>query len=163
MLKLGRRRKAKESIYIRNETLDRPEIAEIGVLGALDCISNHLSRPSMELRLGIGRLEGIYVEKCNIRRSIELNLVDDVEVEMDRLRYLTEEWNMLVHRIGSIDEWSVEEISCSRSTYYEVLLNEYKNRIIALQGALDKDSKYKREWLLSRRKRYSVRKVHSIR
>ena len=109
----------------------------------------------MELRLGIGRLEGIYVEKCNIRRSIELNLVDDVEVEMDRLRYLTEEWNMLVHRIGSIDEWSVEEISCSRSTYYEVLLNEYKNRIVALQGGIDKDNKYKRRWLVSKLKAFS--------
>ncbi len=155
VLKLGRRRKAKESIYIRNETLDRPEIAEIGVLGALDCISNHLSRPSMELRLGIGRLEGIYVEKCNIRRSIELNLVDDVEAEMDRLRYLTEEWNILVHRIGSIDEWNVEEISCSRSTYYEVLLNEYKNRIVALQGGIDKDNKYKRRWLVSKLRAFS--------
>jgi hypothetical protein len=103
VLRIGRRRKAKESIYISNETLDRPEIAEIRVLGALDCISNHLSRPSMELRLGIGRLEGIYVEKCNIRRGIELNLVDDIEVEMDRLRYLMEEWNNLVRRIGSID------------------------------------------------------------
>jgi exonuclease III len=155
VLKLGRRRKAKESIYIRNETLDRPEIAEIGVLGALDCISNHLSRPSMELRLSIGRLEGIYVEKCNIRRSIELSLVDDVEVEMDRLRYLTEEWNMIVHRIGNIDEWSVEEISCSRSTYYEVLLNEYKNRIVALQGGIDKDNKYKRRWLVSKLRAFS--------
>ncbi len=60
-----------------------------------------------------------------------------------------------MQRTGGVQEWAVEEISCSRSTFYEVLLNEYKNRIIALQGALDKDSKYKREWLLSRRKVYA--------
>jgi hypothetical protein len=156
VLRLGRRKKAKETIYIRNETLDRPEIAEIGVLGALDCISNHLSRPSMELRLEIGRLEAIYVEKCNIRRGIELNLVDDAEAEMGRLEQLTEEWNARVHRIGSIDEWNVEEISCSRSTYYEVLLNEYKNRIVALQGGIDRDSKYKRRWLVSKLRSFSM-------
>jgi hypothetical protein len=51
-----RKRKAKEKVYIRNETLDRPEISEIGALGALDCISNHLNRPSDELRRYIGRL-----------------------------------------------------------------------------------------------------------
>ncbi len=59
VLRLGKRRKAKETVYIRNKTLDRPEIAEIGVLGALDCISNHLERPLEQLRRGIGRLEAI--------------------------------------------------------------------------------------------------------
>jgi exonuclease III len=70
VLRLGRRRTAKERVYIRNETLDRPEKAEIGALGALYCISNHLNRPSEELRMSIGRLEALYVEKGNIRRGI---------------------------------------------------------------------------------------------
>ncbi len=52
--------------------------------------------------------------------------------------------------IGSIDEWALEDLSCSRAVFYEVLLNEYKNRIVALQGGIDKDSKYKRKWLVSK-------------
>ncbi len=45
--------------------------------------------------------------------------------------------------VGSIDEWAAEEVSCSRATFYEVLLNEYKNRIVSLQGSIDADRKYK--------------------
>jgi hypothetical protein len=58
-MRLGKRKAAKETVYIRNETLDRPEITEIGILGALDCISNHLLRPSGELRVTVGRLEAM--------------------------------------------------------------------------------------------------------
>ncbi len=49
----------------------------------------------------------------------------------------------------------MEDISCSRATYYEVLLNEYKNRIVALQGGIDKDNKYKRRWLVSKLRAFS--------
>ncbi len=77
VLRIGKNRKAKESIYIRNETLDRPEIAEIGVLGALDCIATHLLVPNDELRRQVGRLEQIYVEKANVRRGLTLGLVDE--------------------------------------------------------------------------------------
>ncbi len=62
VLRIGKNRKAKESIYIRNETLDRPEITEIGALGALDCIATHLRVPNEELRRQVGRLEQIYFE-----------------------------------------------------------------------------------------------------
>ncbi len=148
VLRLGKRRAAKESVYIRNETLDRPEIMEIGVLGALDCIANHLNRPSEELSRAVGRLEAIYVEKCNIRRGIELNLIEEVEVAMDRLGQLQREWEGWLVRIGNVEEWEIEELSCSRAVFYEVLLNEFKNRIIALQGGIDE--KYKRNWLVSK-------------
>ncbi len=150
VLRIGKRRKAKEMVYIRNETLDRPEIMEIGVLGAIDSISNHLTRPSEELRGCVGRLEGIYREKCNVRRGIELELVDDREAEEERLTRLSAEWDNLLRRIGSLDEWAKEDLSCSRSTFYEILLNEYKNRIIALQGGIDSDSKYRRKLLVSK-------------
>jgi hypothetical protein len=155
VLRLGKRRKAKEMVYIKNETLDRPEITEIGVLGALDCISNHLSRPSEELRLSIGRLEAIYVEKGNIRRGIELALTDDADRDNERLEQLTDEWHNIVHRIGPVDEWAAEDLSCSRSSFYEVLLNEYKNRIVGLQGGIDRDTKYMRRWLVSKVKAFT--------
>jgi len=155
VLRLGKCKKMKETVQIRNETLDRPEIEEIGVLGALDCISNHLERQSVELRQCVGRLEQIYISKSNVRRSIALNLVDDTEAEKERLNQLDAEWNEIVRRVGKVEEWAREEVSCSISTFYEVLLNEYKNRIIALQGGLDRDSRYKREWLLSRRRVYA--------
>jgi len=155
VLRLGKRRAVKETVYIRNEILDRPEITEIGVLGALDCISNHLNRQSEELRTAVGRLEALYIEKCNIRRGIELGLVDDIEGEERRLARVQREWDWRIQVIGSIDEWAVEELSCSRSTFYEVLLNEYKNRIVALQGGIDKDNKYTRKWLVSKVRVYT--------
>jgi len=154
VLRLGKGRKGKETVHIRNDILDRPEIEEIGVLGALDCISNHLERPCERLRQSVGMLEQIYVNKSNSRRSITLNLVDDIEAEKERLNQLDVEWNAIVRRVGKVEEWAKEDVSCSRATLYEVLLNEYKNRIIALQGGIDRDNKYKREWLLSRRKVY---------
>ena len=98
----------------------------------------------------IGRLEAIYVEKCNIRRGIELNLTDNIDIDNERLGVLSAEWETITRGIGSIDEWALEELSCSRAMFYEVLLNEYKNRIVALQGGIDKDSKYKRRWLVSK-------------
>ena len=155
VLRLGKRRAVKETVYIRNEILDRPEITEIGVLGALDCISNHLNRQSEQLRTAVGRLEALYIEKCNIRRGIELGLVDDIEGEERRLARVQREWDWRIQVIGSIDEWAMEELSCSRSTFYEVLLNEYKNRIVALQGGIDKDNKYTRKWLVSKVRVYT--------
>jgi hypothetical protein len=152
VLRIGKNRKAKESIYIRNETLDRPEIAEIGVLGALDCIATHLLVPNEELRRQVGILEQIYVEKANIRRGLTLGLVDEDERELERLAALDRDWNDILRVVGGVEAWSAEEVSCSKSTFYEVLLNEYKNRIVSLQGSIDADRKYRREWLLSRRK-----------
>jgi hypothetical protein len=132
--------------------LERPEIAEIGALGALDCISTHLLVPNEELRRQVGILTQLYVEKSNIRRGVALGLADDEDREMERLAELDREWKEVLRVVGRIDEWAAEEVSCSRSTFYEVLLNEYKNRIVSLQGSIDADRKYKREWLLSRRK-----------
>ena len=154
VLRIGRRSRGKETIHIRNETLDRPEIAEIGVLGTLDCIATHLLIPSEELRLSVGRLEIMYIEKCNIRRGIELGLVDDTDIETERLERVEREWEESIRRIGNIQDWEEEELNCTRSTFYEVLLNELKNRIVALQGGIDKDSKYKRNWLVSKIKVY---------
>ncbi len=54
-----------------------------------------------------------------------------------------------------VDEWALEELSCSRTSFYEVLLNEYKNRIIALQGGIDRDNKYRRKWLVSKIKSFT--------
>jgi hypothetical protein len=125
VLRIGKNSKAKESIYIRNETLDRPEIAEIGALGALDCISTHLLVPNEELRRQVGILTQLYVEKSNIRRGVALGLADDEDREMERLAELDREWKEVLRVVGRIDEWAAEEVSCSRSTLYEVLLNEY--------------------------------------
>ncbi len=155
VLRLGKRRKAKEMVYIKNETLDRPEITEIGVLGALDCIANHLSRPSEELKRYVGRLEAIYVEKGNIRRGIDLGLTDDAERDNERLEQLSDEWQIILNTVGNVDEWAQEELSCSRSLFYEVLLNEYKNRIVCLQGGIDRDNKYMRKWLVSKLKAFT--------
>jgi hypothetical protein len=74
------------------------------------------------------------VERCNIRRGIELNLIEDVEQAMIRLGQLQREWEGWLIRIGSVEEWAMEDLSCSRAVFYEVLLNEFKNRIVALQG-----------------------------
>jgi hypothetical protein len=60
ILKVGRGRKCKEKVYIKNETLDRPEINEIGVLGFLDCTISHLHRRDEGLARAMGQLEGIY-------------------------------------------------------------------------------------------------------
>jgi len=77
-------------------------------------------------------------------------LIEDVEQTMDRLGQLQREWEVWLVRIGSVDEWAMEEVSCSRAVFYEVVLNEFKNRIIALQGGIDKDEKYTRKWLVSK-------------
>jgi hypothetical protein len=152
VLRIGKNRKAKESIYIRNETLERPEITEIGALGALDCIATHLMVPNEELRRQVGRMEQLYLDKANVRRGLALGLVDDEDRELERLAALDREWKEVLRTVGGVEYWAAEEVSCSRSTFYEVLLNEYKNRIVSLQGSIDADRKYKREWLLSRRK-----------
>ncbi|MFN9905068.1 MAG: hypothetical protein ACK56F_02940, partial [bacterium] len=108
--------------------------------------------PNEELRRQVGILEQIYVEKANIRRGLTLGLVDEDERELERLAALDRDWNEVLRGIGGVEDWSAEEVSCSKSTFYEVLLNEYKNRIVSLQGSIDADRKYRREWLLSRRK-----------
>ncbi len=62
ILKLGKSTRKKERVFIRNETLDRPEIEEIGVLGYLDCLSNHLQVRDEGLARRVGELEMMYVE-----------------------------------------------------------------------------------------------------
>ncbi len=57
---------------------------------------------------------------------------------------------MVAVAVGNPERLVDRNMSCSHRTFYEVLLNEYKNRIIALQGGLDKDRKYKRKWLEKR-------------
>ena len=111
VLRLGRRKRMKETVYISNETLERPEIAEIGVLGTLDVISNHLLVPCERLKERIGRLEMLYVEKCNIRRGIEMELVDDVEEERTRLDRIEREWTYTVRGIGKTEDWAQEELT----------------------------------------------------
>jgi hypothetical protein len=76
---------------------------------------------------------------------VALGLADNEDREKERLEELDREWKEVLRRVGSVDVWAAEEMSCSRSTFYEVLLNEYKNRIVALQGSIDADRKYKRE------------------
>ncbi len=147
ILKIGKSKRKKERIYIRNETLDRPEIDEIGVLGYLDCMANHLQVRDEALQRKVGELEAMYVEKCNIRRGMELGLVDNNEEEMERLTRLEFRWKVKIRELGNLSDISGRRMSCSNSVLYEVLLNEYKNRIVALQGGLDRDRKYKKKWL----------------
>ncbi len=76
--------------------MDRPEIAEIGALGALDCISTHLLVPNEELRRQVGILTQLYVEKSNIRRGVALGVADDEDREMERLAELDREWKEVI-------------------------------------------------------------------
>ena len=62
---------------------------------------------------------------------------------------LVREWANTLGHVGSIQEWTQEEMSCSRTTFYEVLLLEIKGRLVSLQGGIDKDEKYKRDWLVA--------------
>ncbi len=81
------------------------------------------------------------MEKCNIRRGMELGLVDNNEEEMERLTRLEFRWKVKIRELGNLSDISSRRMSCSNSVLYEVLLNEYKNIIVALQGGLDRDMK----------------------
>ncbi len=147
VLHIGKNKKQKEGVYIKNETLERPEIDEIGVLGFLNCVANHLMVRDVELLARVGELEGQYIEMCNVRRGIELELVDDKDAEQRRLGVMKFRWDVKIRAMGNIQLLGDRELSCTASSFYEVLLNEYKNRIVALQGGLDRDRKYRRKWL----------------
>jgi hypothetical protein len=116
----------------------------IGVLGYLDCLSNHLQVRDEGLARRIGELEMMYVEKCNIRRAMELGLADNNEEEQAKLNRIEFRWGVKIREIGDIRDICNREMSCSSTILYEVLLNEYKNRIVALQGGIDRDRKYKK-------------------
>ncbi len=49
--------------------------------------------------------------------------------------------------LGDLNELNDLEIQCSPTLFYEVLLNEYKNRLVSLQGNIDSRKVFKRKWL----------------
>jgi hypothetical protein len=104
-------------------------------------MANHLQVRDEALQRKVGELEAMYVEKCNIRRGMELGLVDNNEEEMERLTRLEFRWKVKIRELGNLSDISSRRMSCSNSVLYEVLLNEYKNIIVALQGGLDRDMK----------------------
>jgi len=150
VLKIGRQKPGKGTVNIKNETLDRTEINEIGVLGLLDCVSNHLAVPDNNLRESVGNLHALYIKKCNITRSLELGISDGEGGEAQRLVEIENRWIALIRDLGPLDDIVIRQKTCSDSVFYEVLLNEYKNRFKALQGSFEKDKTYKRNWLLNK-------------
>jgi hypothetical protein len=145
VLRLGKRPRTKGSLMIRNCTLDRPETDEISVLGYLDCLNTHLLHRNQNLSRVVGVLHGIYLEKCNLRGEADIN--GETELITDRLLHLDAEWIRVVRELGDLNELNDLELSCSDTTFYEVLLNEYKIRLVALQGNMDSRKLYKRKWL----------------
>jgi hypothetical protein len=145
ILRLGKRPRTKGSLMIRNCTLDRPEMEEISVLGYLDCLNTHVSQRNPNLSRVVGVPHGIYLEKCNLRGEIEIN--GETDLITDRLTNLEADWVRSVRELGDLAELNDLELSCSDTTFYEVLLNEYKNRLVALQGNIDSRKLYKRKWL----------------
>jgi hypothetical protein len=145
VLRLGKRPRTKSSLMIRNSTLDRPETDEISTLGYLDCLNTHLRYRNPNLQRVVGRLHGLYLEKCNIRGEMEIN--GENEELKDRLTVLDASWIHTVRELRDLEELNNLELSCNDTTFYEVLLNEYKNRLVALQGNIDSRKLYKRKWL----------------
>ena len=142
VLKIGNQKHAKkESIYIRNDILDRAEINEIGLLGFLDCMLIHKTERNDFLQQVLGQLQALYIRKCNLRVEKELNgSNNDIE---DELLELDAEWQRVSRRIGDLNDLHEHLLQCSATTFYEILLNEYRNRVIALQGSLDALKTYK--------------------
>ncbi len=50
-----------------------------------------------------------------------MSLIGDIEGEERRLDILHREWEGRIREIGNVDDWAREELSCSRSTFYEVI------------------------------------------
>ena len=63
-----------------------------------------------------------------------MNQVDDRDEAEARLDVLSVQWGNKIREIGSITDLDDRAITSTRATFYEVLLIEYKNRVIALQG-----------------------------
>jgi len=71
------------------------------------------------------------------------------EEELERRKVEIErEWVEVRERIGDIG--TLLELSCSATTFYEVLLNEYKNRLVAFQASINKEEQYMRVWLVKK-------------
>ena len=70
VLRIGKKRKSKESINIQNKILEREEVLEIGEIGLLDCVCNHLAQRDKRLSLNVGRMQQLYIEKANIKKVI---------------------------------------------------------------------------------------------
>jgi len=145
ILLMGRKPRVKKSVMIRNCTLDLVEADEITVLGYLDCLNTHLRRRNANIEATVGELQGIYIDLCNLRGEIELNGENDFVRE--RINGLEQQWTRSVRRLGDLNELNNLELQCSPTTFYEVLINEYKNRFIALQGNVDARKVFKRKWL----------------
>jgi hypothetical protein len=130
---------------IRNCTLDRDEVEEISLLGYLDCLNTHLQTANAAIQDTVAILQGYYIELCNLRGEIEIN--GENEYATEQINKLKGLWTQTARGLGELDELNYLALQCSHTTFYEVLLNEYKNRIVALQGNLDGRKTYKRKWL----------------
>jgi hypothetical protein len=145
VMRLGKSVRKKGSILLRNITLERPEAQEISVLGYLDCLNTHLVHRNAEIQYVVESLQNIYIEKCNIRGEIELN--GESELLTDRLAILEGRWIGTLRNLGPLEDLNELDLQFTHTTFYEVLLNEFKNRLIALQGNIDSRKVYKRKWL----------------
>ena len=146
ILKLGSSQKRrKETVFIRNDTLDRGEINDIGVLGFLDCVLIHKSERDDQLQEALGVLQGLYINKCNMRMEQELNGTS-IELE-ENINNVENEWVNMLRRMGDLTLLNFHDLQCSATTFFEVLLIELKNRVIALQGNIDSQQTFKRKWL----------------
>ena len=145
VIRLGKQPNVKRSILIRNCTFERAETQEISVLGYLDCLNTHVKNRNELLQNVNGWLQGMHVDLCNLRGEIEIN--GENEQVTNRIGELEALWTQTVRELGELNELNDLELQCSATTFYEVLLNEYKNRLVALQGNLDARKTFKRKWL----------------
>jgi hypothetical protein len=145
ILLMGRKPRVKKSVMIRNCTLDLQEADEIAVLGYLDCLNTHSRHRNVNLEETVGVLQGIYINLCNLRGEVELN--GENGPVRDRITELEHQWTGTIRLLGNLNELNNLELQCSPTTFYEVLINEYKNRCIALQGNVDARKVFKRKWL----------------
>jgi hypothetical protein len=145
ILLMGKRPRQKKSVMIRNCTLDLPEADEISVLGYLDCLNTHLLHRNANVDHTVRVLQALYIDLCNLRGEIDINGPNDMI--RDRISELERQWTGEVRLLGNLEELNNLELQCSPTVFYEVLVNEYKNRFIALQGNVDARRVFKRKWL----------------
>ncbi len=130
---------------IRNCTLDLPEADEISVLGYLDCLNTHLLHRNVNIDNTVRILQALYIDLCNLRGEIAINGPNDMV--RDRISDLERQWTGEVRTLGNLEDLNNLELQCTPTVFYEVLINEYKNRFIALQGNVDARRVFKRKWL----------------